>query len=348
MGLYKRGNTWWIDYYIDGQRVRENTNTTSKRRAEDMLAKIRTEVVEGRLNLQRVRSSPSFSDFSEKYLEYSLQNKKPSSHKRDCLSVKHLDAFFGKRTLRDIQPMLIEHYKKRRGDEGKSPATINREMACLKHMFTIAISWKQAYENPVKQIRMLHEDNEVTNVISYEDEELLLANAAPHLRDILICALDTGMRRSEMFELRWKDVDLKKSALRVVKSKTGKAREIPIGDRLLIVLKRLRTSQSGDHVFISPKTGEKLTKVDTAFRRALERSGIKHRGYRLHDCRHSFASRLIEQGESPFTVQELLGHSSIRTTQRYAHPGAQSKRDAIKKLAARRAKLLVESAEESG
>ena len=71
--------------------------------------------------------------------------------------------------------MLVEHYRKRRARDGKTAATINREVACLKHMFTVAISWKLAYENPVKQVRQLREDNEVTNPLTDEDEQLLLA-----------------------------------------------------------------------------------------------------------------------------------------------------------------------------
>ncbi len=341
MGIYKRGNTWWIDYYLDGRRIRQNTHTTIRRRAEEILAKVRTETIEGRLNLQRVQPSPKLKDFVERYLEHSKQNKKPSSHKRDCLSVKMLNEFFGHKRLRDIHPLLIEHYKKRRLEAHKSTATINREVACLKHIFSMAIVWGVAFDNPVKRVRMFHEDNEITNPLSDEDEALLLENAAPHLMDIIICALDTGMRRGEIFEMRWADVNLASRSIRVVKTKTNKKRDIPISARLQEVLGRLKRHSKNEYVFVSPKTGEKLTKVDTAFHRAIERAGLEAKGYRFHDLRHTFATRLIEEGESPVVVKELLGHSSLRMLERYAHPGEPSKRDAIQALDRRRRRKTV-------
>lgn len=193
MGVYKRGRYWWIDFYVDGVRIRENTKVTSKQAALDLWAKARAESVEGKFDLQRARRSITLQDFAEHYLETSKQSKKSSTYKRDCLSVGHLVRFFGKKRLRNIKPMLIEHYRSDRLDGRKTYATINREVACLKHLMTVAVNNGLLLDNPAKKVKSLREDNEIVNPISEYDEELILANAAPHIRDIVVCAFDTGM-----------------------------------------------------------------------------------------------------------------------------------------------------------
>jgi integrase len=225
--------------------------------------------------------------------------------------------------------MLIEHYKNRRRSDDAAPATVNRELACLKHMFTIAVRDRLVVENPVRAVRMFRVDNEVTNVLSQEDESRLLDTAAPHLKRIIVCALDTGMRLGEILSLTWRNVDLSRSIIRVEHTKSGKPREIPISERLRTTLGRAGAHDAS--VFVGPK-GHAVDSVKTAMNNALRRSGLNARGIRFHDLRHTFATRLIEHGVDPFTVQELLGHQSITTTQRYAHPARKSKVDAIKKL----------------
>lgn len=349
MGVFKRGKYWWIDYYIEGRRVRRNTKTSSKRRAGEILAKVRTDIVEGRLDLHRATtSSVTFSAFALQYLEYSEQNKKPLSYQRDCISMKTLLAFFGVRKITDITPMLVEHYKAERRRAGRKPATINRELACLKHMFTIAITYKLARENPCKQVPMLREDNEITNPLCDEDEVLLLQHADPEVRDVVICALDTGMRRGEIFDLRWPNVDLRRRVIRVAKAKSPKDRYVDVTDRLHAVLTRRRRDSDGEYVFASPKTGGRRTRVDKGFKRALERAGLADKGYRFHDLRHTFATRLVEAGHNLRTIQDLMGHSSLRMLERYTHPGEESRRDAIRSLDRRREPTTIEFGETSG
>ncbi|MBT8402059.1 MAG: hypothetical protein KJO98_16405, partial [Rhodothermia bacterium] len=104
MGLFKRGRIWWVAYWHGGQRIRESAGTTSKKRAQQLLAKREAEVFEGRFNLSSAKSSPRFSDFAEEYLkEYSKVNKQPSTYARDVTLVGHLTSFFGKYRLNDIK-----------------------------------------------------------------------------------------------------------------------------------------------------------------------------------------------------------------------------------------------------
>jgi integrase len=330
MGVYKRGAFYWLDYYYAGRRIRESTTVTTKRRAEQLLAKRKAEVFEGRFNVETVKPGPIFEEFAEVYLEnYSKPNKAPQSYRRDQTSLKNLRGFFSGKRLTSITPMLIEHYKRKRLNAGKKPATINRELAALKHLYSIAIDWKKVNTNPVKSVKMLREDNVVTNLLTPEGEERLLREAAPHLRPFLICALDTGMRLGELLNLCWENVDLDLGIIRVVKTKTRRNREIPISERLHAVLRSL--PQSGEHsqVFLGIDGGP-VKSLKEAYGAALERAELGK--IRFHDLRHTFATRLVLSGVDLFTVKELLGHSTIVTTQRYAHPNSRSKRDAIAAL----------------
>lgn len=330
MGVFKRGDVWWIDYRFQGRRLRESTGTKSRKRAEQLLAKRQAEVFEGRFAFAPQASVPHFADFAATYIEeFSKHNKKKSSLRRDIGIANNLSGYFGAKKLDAITPMLIEHYKNRRRSDDAAPATVNRELACLKHMFTIAMRDRLVVENPVRSVRMFRVDNEVTNVLSQEDEGRLLEAAAPHLKRVIVCALDTGMRLGEILSLTWRQVDLSRSLIRVEHTKSGKPREIPISERLRTTLGR--AGAHDESVFVGPK-GEAVDSVKTAMNAALRRSGLSARGIRFHDLRHTFATRLIEHGVDPFTVQELLGHQSITTTQRYAHPARRSKVDAIKKL----------------
>jgi integrase len=336
MGVYKRGKHWWVDFYVDGVRVRQNTKATSKQNALDVWAKARAEAVEGKFDLQRVKRSATLEDFAGQYLEHSEQNKKPSTYERDCMSIKHLKAYFGKRQLRNIKPMLIEHYRRKRLEEGRAPATVNREVGCLRHLMTIAANNGLLLDNSAKRVRALREDNEIVNPFTDEDEALVLANTAPHIRDIAICAFDTGMRRGEILNLEWSNVDLARRTIRVEKTKTDKWRDIPITARLMEVLTRLHKDSQTGYVFPNPRTGGKLTKVSKGWRRAIERAGLADKGYRFHDCRGTFITRLVEEGESLITIKQLSGHTTTRMLERYARPGERSRREAIAALDRRR------------
>ncbi|NIM18751.1 MAG: tyrosine-type recombinase/integrase [Candidatus Latescibacteria bacterium] len=304
----------------------------SKKLALRLLAKRQTAIFEDRFDLHDIKLTPRFSDFAREYLlTFSKINKAPQSWRRDQISVNNLNIFFGKYRLNEIKPMLIEHYKQHRLGSGRKPATINRELALLKHLYTVAERNDEARTNPAKKVQLLREDNVVQRVLSETDEERLIRSAAPHVRRVVICALDTGMRLGEILSLLWEYVDLQNRVIIVAKTKTRKTREIPIRRRLMTVFEEAQTQATSGHVF-RHFNGEPIKSVREGYKNALSRAGLEHRHYLFHDLRHTFATRLAECGVSLFTVKELLGHSTILTTQRYAHPGRRAKQDAIARL----------------
>ena len=204
-------------------------------------------------------------------------------------------------------------------------STINRELALLKCIFSKAVDWGFAEENPVRKVKLFSEkDNTKERVLTEEEEERLLGESPARLSSVLIFALNTGARRGEILKLRWDQVNLSKRFIRFENTKNGRQRFVPINARLYEELSKLKgLNRHGDAVF-------PFKSVRTAFENACQRAKIK--GLRFHDLRHTFASRLVDSGVDLITVKELLGHHSVRMTERYVHRNEKQKRQAVELL----------------
>ncbi len=239
--------------------------------------------------------------------------------------------FAGKR-LADISPLDIERYKRQRKEAGMSGVTINRELAFLKHLFSKAVEWGKVNENPVKKVRLYREDNARTRFLSDEEEASLLACCGPQLKPIVVTALHTGFRASELLSLTWQDVDFRRGvvSVRAGYAKNGEARSVPMNDTLTMELKSAKVNPTeGERVFCN-RHGQPYGSFRTAFERAVRQAGIQD--FTFHDLRHTFASRLVMVGVDLPTVKELLGHKEIAMTLRYAHLSSDHKQTAVKKL----------------
>jgi integrase len=285
MGIYLRGKNWCIDFYYQGKRYKESIGPVSKTMAKENLIVLKREVIQGTYKPKRVETP--FEKFRQQYLEYSRQNKKPSSSLRDESSLKHLMDFFDGKKLSEITAFLVERYKAKRKPEGAKEATINREMACLRHMFTMAITWGKAESNPVKEVRFLREPKEKTRILSPEEEESLLAyvrshTKSQHLEAIIVTALNTGMRKGEILNLRWEDVDLRQGYITVVKTKNDEIRRIPLNKQLTDTLKSVKSlSAGGQYVF--GENGKPHGDVKTGWRKAVDVMDRSHTNF--HPCR---------------------------------------------------------------
>ncbi len=144
-------------------------------------------------------------------------------------------------------------------------------------------------------------------------------------------ALNTGMRKAEILNLKWNQVDLIARRIKVEKTKSGKVRFLPVNDVLFIALSRLKImSRKNPFVFFNPDTGKPFLDMKTGFKGACKRAGISN--LRFHDLRHTFASRLVAKGVDIETLKELLGHHSITLTQRYIHSNEERKMAAVELL----------------
>jgi integrase len=209
---------------------------------------------------------------------------------------------------------------------------VNRELALLKRMFNLAITWDLFLDlNPLRKVKFFREFNTGLRVVSPEEEETLLRNAAPYIQDLIRFALNTGLRIGEIFGLRWSNADWEKGILNVFAPKTQKTRVVPLNSEVQKVLEYWALGKRNEFVFYNPETGKPFVDLKAGFALACRKAGIS--GVTWHTLRHTFASRLVNRGVDIVTVQQLLGHSTVTVTMRYTHTNLDSKRGAVEKLA---------------
>ncbi|RKZ30366.1 hypothetical protein DRQ36_05840 [bacterium] len=327
MRLYKRGKTYYVDFTYKGKRIRKavgRDKKTAELALKDIEVRIAKEEYLGVYGQKRV----AFKDFAKEYLDYSKSNKAPKTYRADPTGIRNMLKFFGDRLLSEITPQLIEEYKAKRLETVK-PASINRELATLSNMFTKANQWQIVSVNPMKEVGKLKGPPGRIRYLSYDEIERLVNVSAPHLKPIIITALNTGMRKSEILNLRWENVDLERRVIIVRETKNNEIRILPINEPLYGVFKTLPSRNKNEWIFPG-KNGKPIGSVKTAFKTALRKSGIKD--LRFHDLRHTFASYLVMGGVNLRTVQQLLGHKDIKMTMRYSHLSKEHVKDAVEIL----------------
>jgi integrase len=300
MSLYQCGKSWYYDFKYRGERYTGCVGTVSKTVAKEILAKKKAEAVEGRYELPSKKPSPMFEAMAEEYLHYYRANRRPRSVERHEMAFRALKPFFGEKRLTDITPLLIERHKRVRKEQGRSEVTINRELAFLKNLFTQAIIWGKATENPVKQVRLFKEDNARTRFLTEDEEARLLAHCNAQLKPLVITALHTGFRKSELLSLRWANIDFRHHLIKVeaAYTKTREARGVPMSETLTATLKQHKIHTTTEPT--APVFGyRQMTKT---FARAVQRAGIAD--FTFHDLRHTFASRLVMADVDLATVKE--------------------------------------------
>jgi integrase len=302
-----------------------------------VLAKRTTQIREGKWWEIQKQKEIYFGDFAQEFLERHSRMKR--SFKRDEGIVKILNNRFGDKLLHRITPLMVEDYRKIRLDEGRAKATVNREVACLKCMFNKATLWDKAKENPVAKVQLFKEDNMIVRYLTEDERGRLLKacklSTATHLYPIVIVALNTGMRKGEILNLRWQDIDLANKFIHIETSKSGKRRDIPMNDLLTETLKYGIKSPGSEYVFCDEK-GEPFTRLVRSFKTALRRAGI--RNFRFHDCRHTFSSYWMMSGGDIYKLSQILGHSTVKVTERYAHLSPDYGRDTIELMGRRMSK----------
>jgi integrase len=333
MSVYKRGHVYWISYYFNGQQVREGVSG-SRREAEAALETRKTDIRRGQFRHIPKRERLMFDGAAK---EYRAAKAGKRSLRRDETSLRRLREAFRLKRLDQITAQDIADYKKKRAGQ-VSGATVNRELALLKCLFNVAIAAGHVAQNPVKAVKFFPESAKRRDkVLSNLEIEHLIEAAAPHLRPILAVALFTGLRKGDILALRPEDIDFERRIVRLTAQKTAEAIEIPMHPILERILRGVLASsdEPRPYVFMSSRasrtTGQwtRFTDVKNAFRGALERSGLAGQGFCFHDLRRTFASTLYRSGVPLLTVSRLLGHRSVKTTERYLGVKLEEKRQAV-------------------
>ena len=321
MGLYRRGKFFWLRISYQGKRIQESLKTDNRKLADKLYAKVLTDIVEGRYFDSVKAKSTKFEEMTDKYL-------KEHAHSRDNVTVKALRAFFSGLMISQITTKVIAEYRNMRLKSVK-PATVYQDLALLRRMFNVAIKeWEWCKDNPVSRLSFsVGNRNARDRWLTLEEEKMLLEKATnpDWLRSLLMVALHTGMRRGEILDLRWQNVDLLKRLIRIVKSKNGEKRTIPMSNTLVDLFKGMNVRDISGGVFPISKSS-----VRHAFDKVVEKASLED--FRFHDLRHTFATRLVQNGVDVFKVKELLGHKTITMTMRYAHHYPESLRSSVEVL----------------
>ncbi|MBM3248483.1 MAG: hypothetical protein FJZ10_03565, partial [Candidatus Omnitrophica bacterium] len=289
------------------------------------------EIAENKYLDIRKEQKIKFEDFADEYLElYSKPNNK-SWMKSDRHNLKSLKDFFSGKYLYEITPMLVEKFKAKRAQE-VSPATVNRNLACLKSMFNRAIEWGKTKDNPVKKVKLFRENNKRLRYLEKEEIIKLLSNCNGYLKPIVIVALNTGMRKGEILGLKWHDIDFKRGIIYLLNTKNGEKREIPINEQVKTALIRTKKHPESPYIFCK-EDGNPFGNIRKSFFTALKKAGIMN--FHFHDLRHTFASHLVMSGVDLNTVRELMGHKSLEMTLRYSHLSPDHKKRAVDILSKR-------------
>jgi len=352
-GIYRRGKIYWICYAgLDGKIHRESARTTKSREAEAILTSRRNAVLEGKEPAIKKISNPYFYEVVEKYREiFALQK----SYRFKKYLLNQLVNEFGNLKLTDFTVDLVERFVAKMQTEGlKSasprvvfgkkktlkPASVNRLLAALRHVFTKAYDWDMCSDETLKRIRkvkLLKENNQRTEFLSIDQcNDLLNAchstKDTRYLKPIISFALNTGCRKEEILGLKWEDVDMVHSIITLRNTKNGETRMVPINSALLASLEGIVRNISSPYVFCDVD-GKRYGDIRKTFNKVCNRAGVEW--LRFHDLRHTFASHLVMSGVDINTVSKLLGHKSLTMTLRYSHLAQNHLDNAVENLAKR-------------
>jgi integrase len=327
VSLYKRGRNYSISLWIDGVRHLKSTGTTNRREAEGIERQFREDLNRRRHQIREASPDMTFAELAARF----LADGSPRPYHIDRLKV--LLPYFGECPIGRISKPLVREFRRDRHKEKPqlSETTLNRDVEVLRHLLYWAVDEGFLTTNPVARIHLPRQRRKPRPIMNVAEEAKLMAAASPHLRPIIIAALDTGMRRGELLAQRWEHVDLNRGVLFVTHSKTpgGEARDIPLTARLAELLAALQKPEG----LIFAYRGRPIHRIKTAWKAAIRRAGIRYS--RFHDLRHTFNTRLMEAGVLQDVRKALMGHSSgDEVNSLYTHVELPVKREAIRKLEA--------------
>lgn len=334
MGLYRRGNFFWFSITHQGKRIQETLKTDNKKLAEKLYAKVLTDIVEGRYFEKAEAKKHTFNDMMEKFMREHAVKREISTQVRYEVSLKNLNRHFNNFTLADVTPKTISAYMQSRKEKGAAIATVNREFAMLSKAFNLAMKqWEWCSDNPCSRIQKEPENNRIDRWLTPEEEQRLLNGSKGYLNgqllEVVILALNTGMRQGEILNLKWQDIDLFRKIVAVKKTKNKDPKVIPLNQSAHeVLLKKSKVVNISGYVFATQHSTKIMrSNLQREFYNALKKANIVN--FRFHDLRHTFATRLVQCGVDLYSVAKLLGHRDITTTQRYAHHYPESLRPSV-------------------
>jgi integrase len=347
----KQGTFWKVDMWITlpdgrGERIQRRKIPT-RELAVALEAKTRSEAFEGRyferLRVPKVTVAQLWKEWEP------ISRRDKDSWQSDVARARYLCEILGDRIASGLTQRDIDEYRNRRlADHTRrknppSPASLDREIAQLKRMCSYAVECGLLQTNPVAKVKLLNKPNVRRTVIDEQTFAKLLAIADPELRPILVVAYDTGMRKGEILNLRWSQVDLRIGAVKLSAedTKTNFARTVYLTGRALQTLKAIPRRLDSEYVFVNPETGTRWEDARKLFIRARRKAGLQHVWF--HDLRRSFVTNARRRGVAESVVMRMSGHRTRNVFDRYNIVEDEDVRNAVKVIEAGAARDVAES-----
>lgn len=332
-GVFERpsgSGIWWVRYHDeDGREHRERVGP--KGLAAKVYQKRKTEVAERRFFPEAIRRREvGVGEMIDDYL--GRVKDKLRSYKECARAGASWKKVLRGKTLRQVLPGDIERYVASRV-RAVAPATINRELAFLKRLYNVAINDGLIDTNPVKRVKFFKENNRRVRWLSDEEEKRLRKAIGAKRWPVVAFALQTGFRRSNQFALRWTEVNFEAGIVTARNPKSGEDYAVPMTETLRTLLRDFPSRLKSAWVFVNAVgTGpiDAQNFRNQVFLPALTKAKID--GFRWHDLRHTFGSRLAMAGVDLVTIQQLMGHKTLEMTLRYAHLSPEHRLNAIRRL----------------
>lgn len=360
--IYQRNGIWYLDVRANGRRIRKRIGK-SKRIAELALKDAEVKIEREQADFAP-KKSITIDQLIDKYLDYQHTHNRERTVKRYRTVFDHL-----RRYLSDVRPDIVlvtqltaevmDGYKAYRRaawvnpngqpvtDESKAAEytrkgararTVNLEVDAVKSLLIQAVKWGYIDTSPLRWVKPLKEDDrKLGRFLTKEECSALLVAVAPDVYPVIYVFLNTGMRKGELENLRWDDVDFERRCILIRRKadwvpKTGE-REIPMSTGVFEILtkhrRRSHKAKPSDYVFTAKGSGHSHNRLRRELIKAAEKAGINDLT-KLHTLRHTYASHLVMNGVDLATVQKLLGHTDIKTTMIYAHLAPDHLRNAVK------------------
>jgi len=356
MSVYIRNGQYYADYYADGKRIRKKLDAAdgkeAKKKFRELVKTEQKEISRERkkrerhgemqkrdimaLTPGRAPSNPDgflkvpIEDFLVRFNNYTAVERAKETQYRYQIAMRYLQEIQPIKYLQDITPPALENYKRELLKQGKKTENINRLLQALKTMMRIAERWKLIPKQDWNLVSKFKQKK--GRVVFHTEQELqeMLKAVPAWYRLIIKLGARAGLRRGEMAELRWEDIDFANNQIYVRANKTENYRYIPISADLKEELEQAPRSRDG---FVVSQLGDCPRNsryfITSAYSKLLKSLGFNTF---VHKLRHTFASHLVQKGVELYTVSKLMGHSSIEMTEIYAHLAPQTLQQAIKVL----------------
>jgi integrase len=312
-------------------------NATFKKLAEAKLWATQTEaaITEGRYFKTLAAKRHTLKDLLTRYIADVLPHKTAHNQAKEAQQLAFWEAQLGAYPLAEIAPALIAEGRDQLLAKGLAHSTVNRYLAPLSHAFTVAekeYGWLQ--ENPVKKVRRCKENNGRLRDLSQQEVKRLLQacreSTNPYLYTIVVLALSTGMRKSEIMHLTWRMVDLINGRIVLAHTKNKERRALPLQGEAKKLLVALSEEKEHEDDLLFSGRGDRPIYLQRDWKAALIKAEIE--AFHFHDLRHTAASYLAMAGVDMLTIADILGHKTLSMVKRYAHLSDGHKSNALERL----------------